>query len=431
MTRRIELIAFYLLITAGVMVLLFAIRWWRGRKGGKFCPGNRRPWADWLFPWEWMIAGACGYDLRGTPTAADGSMTCSECGRKLRSSRSAWRSRRRFRLGATAVGLLAMAVAGYSVRPVRKGTWTKSAPTDVLLVAQRSLGHWSTRHIRIELETRFNRGEVSDRQKRWLAGAALQAIGDDYEPWNAMWAMDVLSALGDVGTRTLEDGLGSRDWQTRQLCAQKLMRRAEPRWHLDEVGPPRPYEPPDRLYAVAVEGLADDALPSGTARRWGGPQRTHTWVTNARSGYLFLAASGPRAEPFLRPAIRSDDPQQRLLAACAAGYLGLSSLANDAAIELCVNLRDDMIEGNATLAAAALFAMGELARPTVESLAQNDPTAQECRIAERILREWNGPAETAEERGVRRRLFDEWHDDPFEEVRRGRVVSVHPFPDMP
>lgn len=330
-----------------------------------------------------------------------------------------------------AISLLAVAVSGYSVRPVRKGTWTKSTPTDVLLVVQRSLGEWSTRHIRNELEARFERGELSDRQKRWLAAAALQAIGDDYEPWNAMWAMDMLSALDDIGTRTLEDGLGSNDWQTRQLCAQRLMRRAGPPWHSYEVGPPRPYDPPDRLYAVAVEGLADDALPSGTARRWGGPQQTHTWVTNARSGYRFLSSNGPRAEPFLRPAIRSDDPQQRLLAACAAGYLGLSSLADDAAIELGANLRDDMIEGNATLAAAALFAMGELARPTVEVLAQGDPTAQECRIAKRILREWNGPATTAEERGVRRKLFDQWHGDPFEEVRQGRVVSVHPFPDMP
>ncbi len=327
------------------------------------------------------------------------------------------------RLGATAAALLLVAAAGYSVRPIRKGAWAKSTPTDGLLLVQSTFGQWTTRHVRSELDTRID--TMSIRQRRWLAGVAVHALGDDYEPWNAVWAMGALSELGPDAEPAILGGLSSGDWQQRQLCAEVSRRKFEAA--RSGVGPLEYRSPSPRLIEVSVEALADDGLPYGAARRVTGRSTATTWVMNARSSLAFLAACGEDAEPFLRPALRSPDPQQLFLAACSAGLARCDGLASEAIPLLIPHLKSDERTGNAKLAAAALFAFGEHARPSVEHLTSGGADEQQRRIARRILAEWEGPARDVAEAAARDAIYAEWSDEPFTAVRRGGVPGFHPF----
>jgi hypothetical protein len=318
---------------------------------------------------------------------------------------------------------------GYSVRPVRKGTWTGWTPTDALLVIQQTLGQWTSRHVRRELSNRLDHNELSDRQRQWLADAAVQALGDDYESWNALWAMDVLPALEAESARPLLEGLDSPDWQRRQLCAEVLRDRIVPQWY--EVGPYIQHQIPARLIEVSVEGLADDALPFGTARRLSGRATAETWINNARSSLEFLAFCGPEIEPAISAAMDSSDSQQVFLGACAAGLARCEGLSDRAIAILVPHLKHDGIDCNAKLAAAAVFAFGENARPVIEALALESNDSQQKRICQRVLAEWAGPAITDADRAARDQTYADWSGEPFGVVRLGHAPYFHPFPDLP
>ncbi len=301
-------------------------------------------------------------------------------------------------------------------------------PTVLLLALQYGLGEWSPRHVRFELEARYDRSELSERQTGWLAAAAVQALADDSEPRNADWGMGILTSLGATAEPYLERGLSSKDWQTRQLCADVLRNRYVPRWY--EVGPFQTRVPPLKLIEVSVEGLIDDALPFGPAPRWGPGQRAHTPVHNARSSLRFLARCGSEAEQCLLTGLASEDPQQRFFAACAAGYARKTGMAAQITKSLLPHLFGDDVDCNAKLAAGALYALGEPARPAVELLAMTSPDVQARRVCTRILREWTGPPESREESMLRHDMYWSFSEDPFQRVRAGEVPYFHPFPDF-
>jgi hypothetical protein len=80
---------------------------------------------------------------------------------------------------------------------------------------------------------------------------SVEALRDDDERWNAIHALGRLAGTSDVRiTAALERALDSGDFQQRQLAAYALY--SDP-----NVGRT------ERLAAVAVEALADDALPRG------------------------------------------------------------------------------------------------------------------------------------------------------------------------
>jgi hypothetical protein len=307
-----------------------------------------------------------------------------------------------------AVALIGASILGYSVRPARNGSWTRYTPSDVLLTSQHWLGRWSPRHARYVLEARLDRGELSARQHRRLAVVAVGALADNSGHLATTWGSSCLRSLGDIAIPDLEAGLEGRDAQQRQMCAAILRDRIEFGWRWDEVGPLRPDAPTPRLLEVTVEGLADDG--------WAYP------VANATEGFHFLTTHGGEAAPYLAAAMGGSDPQQRLLAAGVVAHSRIEELFEPAIPMLIDNLAADRNQGNAVLAAGALFVIGRAAMARVEDAASRHPDAQ-CRdIARLIVLEWSGPARDGEDAKARNRLHS-FSLDVFGQARRGDVPS--------
>lgn len=218
--------------------------------------------------------------------------------------------------------------------------------------------------------------------------------------------MDVLEHRLEAATAGLETALDSPDRQCRQLAAHLLRARSRRgRTAADEHGLRRlsPYLPPDRLFAVTIEGLADDTLP------WDSGRQRQTLIDNAYSGVDFLAENSARAESFCDMALGSGDRQQRLLSAALLSFTAEDKRIDRVAPVLIEQLGSDEAEGNAVLAAKALLALGPGALPFVDkgSESRDSQRAISCELLRVRFLEPATPMETRRKLNViRRSLWD-------------------------
>jgi HEAT repeat protein len=203
-------------------------------------------------------------------------------------------------------------------------------------------------------------------------------LRDDNVRWNAPRAMDELRRAGPSAFPALDSALVSNDWQQHQLAAHVLRRNPE-------------YVPSQQLLAVTVEGLRSDDLPSKSEK---GQRETYTPVYNAGEGTRYLLDHAERAAPSLVRALNSDDPQQRFLAAYVLGCGGVGPAVDRAAPVLIEHLRDNEVEGDAIMAAAALYRFGTCVTPfLLERLPAND--MQQDQLIRLILLDMYDPPLTA------------------------------------
>jgi len=158
----------------------------------------------------------------------------------------------------------------------------------------------------------------------------------------------------------LSDALCSADHQQRQLAANLLIHGSE-----------RPF--PVALSGVLVEALRYDHIDKWTCH-----------ADNSGDAVAFFVARPEeisRATPSLRPALSSDDGQQRFL---AAFILGCASRGEDASVVcplLIAHLNDNRIPCDAGMARVALYRMGTSALPHIRTELVYTKDAQ----AERLL----------------------------------------------
>jgi len=405
MARMIEISFWFWL---GLMLVVIGVELIRRRRSfrGALCPGPRavggwlRRWS-WS-PWSWFLIRGCWYDLSGCTANSDGSVQCPECGTRHEGSEMRPRRQRFVRLVPTVAALVVLALTCRNARWLRAGGWAKLLPADALLAIETIRpGEWS-KPARDELWTRQEKGSLWDRQGRWLECVAIDELRDDSVDWNSRWAMDVLEHRLEAATSGLETALDSPDLQCRQLAAYLLRnrwRRCGPAAH--DYDPPRlsPYSPPDRLFAVTVEGLADDHLP------WDSGRQKQTWIDNAYDGFEFLEDNPTRAEVFCAAALDSGDPQQRLLSAAVLAFTAQDKRVDRVAPVLIQQLGTDHTEGNAILAAKALLSLGAQALPFIDQGSESSDIqrAKTCELVRVHLLEPKTSMES------RRKLNVIWH----------------------
>ncbi|KAA0214681.1 MAG: hypothetical protein DYG94_07980 [Leptolyngbya sp. PLA3] len=181
-----------------------------------------------------------------------------------------------------------------------------------------------------------------------------------------MRAMSALPLLGPRAVPALERALSDPDRQKRHYAAMTLQRMET-------------YEHPSRAFlAVCVEALEDDHNPP--------------FNRDSACDYLIqrLPVHADRLlDPLLAEATGSPDPQQRLMAACIAGWRARADLLPHAAPVLIDALRDNDIPGDARAALPALFRFGDPVRLYLESFV-NDPDRQLADSCKLILLRLDG-----------------------------------------
>jgi hypothetical protein len=186
-------------------------------------------------------------------------------------------------------------------------------------------------------------GRLDPAEVDGVVRAAIEDIGDDDTPGNALQALFVLQGFYPAGATHLHRALHDPDRQRRQVAALVLA------YNEDERGP--------RLLEVMVEGLADDRL--GEVRSYFG------W--NASRFVSELLVHVDAAEPHLLAALDSPDLQQRSLAAHILACAGREEVFAPAARVLIANLADNDRRADAHVARFGLETMG---RPIIPVLAE-------------------------------------------------------------
>lgn len=376
------------------------------------CPGPDRWWTQWVLPWCWRRSVVCGYDLRGLHRNAKGQVRCPECGARSAGTRRAATLRV---CGPWIRALLLLCLAGLMCRNVswlRSGGWTRYAPTALLATTAGVLQDWTPKGVRGELEDRMDRHELAGWQEALLIEAAIRNLGNDSARHNADWGIGILYQAGDSAIPAVEAALLSRDYQRRQLAAWVLINRwwdghADPSTRFQLPTKP-PYVPPDALFRVVVEGLADDDL--------------NIDFPNASSGMGFLVQYGRGCAAFLLPGLRSADPQQRFLSAVCAGLMGATELVNDAGPILVEHLMSNDVESDAAPSARALYLLGPEVLPYVRPACEC-ADGQAANLAKLIVMNMETPGAP---RKVRRELNTATVivDDPTLELDLDQIRSM-------
>lgn len=174
--------------------------------------------------------------------------------------------------------------------------------------------------------------------------AWVLALCDDGIPRNALAALWELDIAGRAAVAPLQAALGSWDAQQRHLAAVELRR----------IGA----EPTVRLVEVSVEAMR---------REWNRPWIGTLLAAPAAGAVRWLAQHPEAAQPALRRAIGSDDPQQRFLAAflLATGSSGVDQ--GYVVRELVDHLADNDIEGDAVMACHGLYRLGPPVLPALRA----------------------------------------------------------------
>lgn len=313
----------------------------------KRCPGTCRGLVVWIDPRRMFIRGTCWYDMTGLAVGPDGRLRCPECGAKSR-PRQLRTDGRRVRLELIVAMLLVGAIGTFAGPWVRGGCWTRSVPTLALAVIERSGRMPEDSDLCDEVEQRVNGGEMTGWAGSVLAEALVRALRDDHTQWNAHRALRLLDQLGPEADGPLTRTLHASDDQARILAARLLRSRQLP--------------PSAELLWACVEDLRDDSS-------------TVDWYfssCNASAVAEFLLVWAAEAREFLRQAMVGGDRQQRLLAAAVVGHAGLRSMVDLAAPILINHLRDNTIEGDAKVAAPALYGFGEEVLPYLQAHFDSD-----------------------------------------------------------
>lgn len=383
-------IAYALAAAVGVLGVVRAVRIFRS--GKPLCRGPRRLWSL-LLPWRWFLVSGCWYNLQGLPTA-DKGLTCPECGRVYPAAPSRTQPRRVRHIPA----ILLLLLAGLALNDWRyfyHSRWSRHLPTDALLTLQDWFA-WP-RTGTFELEDRLNSGKLTDAQRKRAGRVCVRALGSDATPWNAMWSIVMLNGLGRDALPIVHAALNDPDRQRRQIAAHILRTRAR-RSLYRGPWPPEPPEPPTPvLIRVSVEALISDALPYDAATG------RYTYVDNAFSALWYLLDNYPDARADVKAAIASSDMQQRLLAAAIVGLAGDDALAPEATRVLAEHLGDNAIDGDARLAAAALYSLGPTARLTLVPFF-NDADPQRRALARLICKDLDDEPWTDDDRAAWRRV---------------------------
>ncbi len=345
-----------LLLLAAAALVVARLRT-RPRSQPIHCPGPPGSVLRLADPRRWFVRHGCWYNLTGLPEQEDGVVRCPECG-TTSAAHQRLRDGRRWRPLAAGVALTALAGVCFGVPWVRYGSWSPAVPT-VVLVGSEYLGKsWQPRAMRSELYGRIwsNRTWIDPVSVRLLVPSLIGDLRDDDVRGNADRAYDLLESLGQTAGQTarhaLERELAAGDEQSRTIAAHLLRGMC-------------PDEPSDALLAACVEDLRHDEV-----------RRVWFDFFDARAARDYLLRFPHRIEPLLSSALRSDDRQQRTVAAVLAGHCDLDSLIDAAAPILIANLRDDEVYGNAKTAAPALFRFGPEVIPYLLPCFESDDRQQ-------------------------------------------------------
>lgn len=417
MTRWIEHAA---IVLAGFACALLFLRLLRFRTPARaaLCRGPSRPRFHALLPRNWFHSHRCDYDLSGSIPDGAGQVICPECGtRQTPSTRR--RRPTRWRTGRLAVVLLLVALPCWKVRWIRSGRWAPHTPTPILLALEQSFPGYLPWSVRDELRTR--EPGMSQVSRAWLARVAVSELASDEISHNSAWASDVLYAAAPSSIPALELALASTDHQQRVLASMVLMRLADPtlstRYHLRSAQSiDVDYSPPDNLYSVAVEGLADNSID------W----TTGVYATDADLAFPYLLRNAEHATPELSAGLDSLDVQQKLLCAAIASMSHHSTLERRGIEYLCRSLGDDDETENAVFAYQSLWRTGEGVLPQLEATIAAEPNenTQRARTALLLIYRLRGAAIT---RAEARRLYTiSARDDDPNHLAGSWLISLLP-----
>ena len=314
---------------AGIVAsVIGAFTWPRGPACRCRGPACRRP-RPLLSPGEWFIRGRCWYILSGHPIDKDGLVCCPECG--VRSSPAhRMRDGRRMRWNRLGASCLLAGIALFACPWISSGSWVRPIPTAVLAVIEDSPSAAARVQLRAETWRRITDGTVTGWSATVLAARLANDLHHDGERWNAYRAARLLEQLWPQSNMALERMLGSGDAQARLIAADILRRKS--------------ITPSPALLRACINDLRNDSSEVNWYLSQG----------NALSAAAYLVRWAQDAEPLLAHAMRSDDWQQRLLAAAVAGHACRLSLIDQAAPVLIEHLRDNSMSGDAKVAAPAL-----------------------------------------------------------------------------
>lgn len=316
------------------------------------------PWKERLLPWRWFTRAVCGYDLSG-PGGVVLPVRCPECGRLVERARDLRRRVGRVRWWTVPIlaGVLWIAYGQRSV--VTAGKWCRYAPSWMLVSIDRAMGPGSPWGLRREVRHRLEGGSLSATQRGWLRTRLIRDLRADTHRFNSMRAMDMLRVMGAEAEPALVEALASDDHQQRQLAAVILSRFPGPR--------------SQTLLRVMVEGLGDDGISDWSAE-----------VANFKGSVEWLIDHAVEARPFLIEALRSEDTQGRLGAALVLGFGGVQDASDDVVEAMLPHIEENDIWGDAVIAVAAMFSMGDGAIPALERASAGD-TNERRRIVCHLL----------------------------------------------
>lgn len=328
------------------------------RERGWRCPGPRESWRAGLMPWRWVLRPVCGYDLSGS-AGAGFPIRCPECARVV--ERAAQMRRRFGRIRWWALPILAavawVAVSNRSI--ITAGKWCRVAPSGVLVAIERGMGASSPWGVRREVRRRLEGGALSPSQRASLRTRLVHDLRADTHRFNSLRAMGLLAMMGAEVEPTIRAAIESDDSQQRQFAAALMRRFREPR--------------SEALLRVTTEGLHDDGISDWSAE-----------LANFGRSVEWLIEHADRARPYLVEALQSEDAQARLGAALALGFGGVTEEAEAVVDAMLPHIEENDISGDAMIAVASMFRMGEAAVPLLERASASD-TWERRRIVCRLL----------------------------------------------
>ncbi len=242
---------------------------------------------------------------------------------------------------------------------ITAGKWCRVAPSGVLVAIERGMGTSSPWGVRREVRKRLEGGALSPSQRASLRTRLVHDLRADTHRFNSLRAMEMLAMMGAEVEPAIRAAIESDDAQQRQFAAALMRRFREP--------------PSEALLRVTAEGLHDDGISDWSAE-----------LANFGRSVEWLIEHAERARPYLVEALRSEDAQARLGAALALGFGGVTEEAEAVVDAMLPHIEDNDIAGDALIAVASMFRMGEDAIPALERASASD-TLERRRIVCRLL----------------------------------------------
>lgn len=354
----------------------------------RLCPGPRRAWwARVMNPWRWFWRGCCFYDLSGLG-GGDGGVICPECGRRIADEREVYRSARRLRVWAVLAAVVTVAVSPFALENVRNGKWV---PTTVLIGVV-ALPEWMEPDAWCgELDRRVESGTVGATNRRLYAEYLVTCLRHNDFRGDADHARWILPQLIPEAEAALEGALDSPDLQERHVACRMLQRHG--------TSPPT-----RRMLEVCIEGLRDDIK-----RRPGYDTAEQLWG-HVRGCMEYLHEHGDESVELFWEAVRSENEQQRFLAAAGLCFLRRVDDLEDVVPILVERLGDNHANADAAVAACALVSLGDRVVPSMRVLMESVDVqlADTAKLIVLIFEEGAYDEKGREEREKLNRVFEGW-----------------------